>query len=52
MMGEKIVILFSLRKHILAALHAAHREVGAMNQRTTDYVFWSRIPVNIIRTRD
>ena len=52
MMGEKIIILFSLRKHILAALHAAHRDVGAMNQRTRDYVFWSRIPVNIIRTRD
>ena len=52
MMGEKIFILFSLRKHILAALHAAHRDVGAMNQRTTDYVFWSRITVNIIRTRD
>ena len=52
MMGEKIIILFSLRKHILAALHAAHRDVGAMNRRTTDYVFWSRITVNIIRTRD
>ena len=52
MMGENIIILFSLRKHILAALHAAHRDVGAMNQRTTDYVFWSRITVNIIRTRD
>ena len=25
MMGEKIIILFSLRKHILAALHAAHQ---------------------------
>ena len=52
MMGENIIILFSLRKHILAALHAAHRDVGAMNRRTTDHVFWSRITVNIIKTRD
>ena len=51
MMAEKI-IPFSLCKQILAALHAAHQGVGAMNQRTTDSVFWPRIPVNIIRTRD
>ena len=40
LLGERIVIPQSLRKHILSALHSAHQGVSMMVARAADSVFW------------
>ncbi len=52
LMGDWIVILPTLRRDILDALHSAHQGINAMCARAADSVFWPSITTDITRIRD
>ena len=51
MMGDRVIVPFSLRKDVLETLHAAHQGRYSMELRASDTVYWPRISADIDATR-